>query len=314
MSRSWELLAEHLRIKGDVRLKKHAIVCAPNIESLKQFEARYLPTGCHFANNTLNIPGFTSTEIDDAGPNKGPVERIDLDAYAISFPLKSVALDYLKAFVNWQDANSFSWFFLLDWSMSDQRFWLSQLISSTELLDSSCANVAAGSITVCCVNADYIYTWQKNTTQWHPQHVDFIQQTLRAFCLLKKCSLLYNTTLDKSAETHELDKETFMSILAHKFDKIAVNLIAPSELQVPWGSDTTGLIKTLSDTFDPTQVLTDDFINGKFKTFIPNIMTKAAQEDEIPVEEEPVRPFKVGVQVELAKIYKEVQKRQAPCP
>lgn len=311
MPNPWKLLAEQLGSNEETHDKKTVIICAPNVESLKQFEARYLPAGCKFINSSVDVLGFTSTEVEVDATDKSGCEILELDAYTVSFPLTSVALEYLNAMVelkNGDDCN-LHWVFLLDWSMSNQRLWLQELISSIDLLSNSGIGIPAGTITACCVNTENIYTWQKNTTQWLAQHVDFIQQSLRSFCLLKRCSLLYCTTLQPSSPPSDIDKEVFLNILIGKFESVPTDLVSASELRVPWGSDSVGLIKTVSESFEPSQVLTKEFIN-KYRSFIPNVMAHAIQHNETPVEPKRIEPFNVDVQHELSKIYQQVQQRK----
>ncbi|QLL30228.1 hypothetical protein HG536_0A00450 [Torulaspora globosa] len=311
MSGSWKLLAKTLGSKAETRSRKTAIVCAPTVESLKQFEARCLPNGCNFANTTMSVLGFSSAEVDIGTTNKRRREILELDAYAISFPITAFALDYLTAFVDLKNADdySISWFFVLDWAMPNQRFWLQELISSVDVLSSSGACIPAGSMTICCVNTDHIYTWQKNTTQWLPEHVEHIQQALRSFCLLKKCSLLYYPTLLPSSALSDSDKEAALNVLLGKLDLISADLVSTSDLRVPWGSDSIDLIKRAPKSFEPSQVFTNEF-KENFEAFIPRVVAPSARSDEMPMEQESIAPLKIDVQQELQKIYDQVQKHK----
>ncbi|QLQ77795.1 hypothetical protein HG537_0A00420 [Torulaspora globosa] len=308
MSTSWELLAKRLGSKTETRSKKTAIVCAPTVESLKQFEVRCLPNGCNFTNTTMSVLGFSTAEIEIGTRDRSGRQVLELDAYAISFPITAFALEYLKAFVNLKSPDySVSWFLVLDWTMSNQRFWLQELISSIELLSSNGACIPAGLMTICCLNTDHIYTWQKNTTQWLPDHVEHIQQALRSICLLKKCSLFYYPTLSPSSVLSDFDKDVALNVLLGKLDSIPADLVSTSKLRIPWGCDSIGLIKTVSESFEPSQVLTNEF-KEKFGTFIPRVIASSAHNDEMPLEQESIGPYKIDVQHELQKIYDQVQK------
>lgn len=310
MSSAWELLAERLGSKTETRSRKTAIICAPTVESLKQFEARCLPNGCNFSNSTMSVLGFSAAEVELGGTNKSRREVLELEAYAISFPIKEFALEYLKAFVNLKSPGdySISWFLILDWTMSNQRFWLKELILSIDLLSSNGACIPAGSITICCLNTDHIYTWQKNTTQWLPEHVEHIQQALRSLCLLKKCSLFYYPTVSTPPLLSNFDKETALNVLLGKLDSIPADLVSTSELRIPWGCDSIGLIKTVSESYEPSEVLTNEF-KENFEAFIPRV-TASAHSDDMPAELESIAPYKIDVQHELHKIYLQVQKHK----
>lgn len=311
MSNPWTELLKKVDDRAVPRYKKVIIVCAPNVESSRQFEARFLPTGVQTLNETLNVLGFDATSLEVRTSNGRLEHFLDLDVYTIPFPVKGRSIECLRAFVKLEDHQNYDihYFFLLDWSMSNQRTWLRQLNSSVQLLQDAGSDVSQGSITVCCMNTEHIYTWQKNTAQWLPRHVEFVQQSVRSFCLLKECSLLYCTSLANS-EKEKTDQTVFVDIVSGDFSHIMADLVNPSKLLIPFGSDSIGLIKTVCDSFDPIRVLEEEFICEKFETFVPTLDDSSLR-DEAPSNLDLLTPYKVDIQQELAKIYHKVQAQKA---
>lgn len=312
MSNPWIDLLKKLNEGSEPRYKKVVIVCAPNVDSLRQFEAHYLPNGLKSPNKTLNLLAYNATS-SEVRTSSGRLEHIlDIDVYSIPFPVMDRSVDYVKAFVKLEEPENCSihYFFLLDWSMSDQRFWLRQLNSSVRLLRDSGCYLPEGSITVCCLNTEHIYTWQKNTAHWLPRHIEFVQQSLRAFCLLEKCSLLYSAN-GSNAESLEAERAVFIKIISRDFAEITPELVNPSNLLIPYGSDSLELIKTVSDSFDPTRVLQDEFIHDKFETFVPCVDNSSVREEDPSDDTKICVPFKVDIQHELSKIYHNAQAQSA---
>lgn len=312
MPDSWFDLLQ-AQIKDAVpRCKRVLIVCSPNIESSRQFEARFLPTGVQTINETLNILGFDSTSLEIEAQGGELDHVLDLDVYTVPFPVITPSVKYLKAFVDLQDQDfNIHFVFLLDWAMADQRFWLRKINSSLLVLVDAGFHVSEGFTTICCLNSEHIYTWQKNTTQWLTKHIEFVQLTLRSFCISKECSLIYCTSTELS-EKSEVDQTVFKHVITKDFARIPADFANSSKLVIPFGADSLELVKNVSGSFDPTLVVKDEFISGKYETYIPCFEDLLRKEklgiNELP----PIGPYKVDIQHELSRIFDRVQSKQDP--
>lgn len=280
------------------------VIAAPTIETLRVFEKRFLPQNCSFNNKSIDLLGYTSCNLQSE-----EADNANIELYSLKFPLSRNKIQYLEAFLDVQSAK-IKWWFLLDWGLSDQIHWLRQLSESIDTLKNEQASLMAGSITVACLNSDQIYFKLRNTTEWHSNHVEFLQQSLRSFCLLKKCSLIYSDSSD--SETSRL--QVFIKLLFDNYRGIQTEFVNTCKLLIPYGSDTEGLIKTLDDTFDPSEVLDGDFMAQRYEKMIPRPKMSDLQGLEDIEENSPFdleHPYTVDVQQKLSELYKLSKKRFA---
>ncbi|CDH10728.1 uncharacterized protein ZBAI_02514 [Zygosaccharomyces bailii ISA1307] len=297
MPNSWlELLSQNAQRKES----KHGcvvVIAAPTIETLRVFEKWFLPQNCSFNNKSIDLLGYTSYNLQSADADDATIEL-----YSLKFPLSRNKIQYLEAFLDVQSAK-IKWYFLLDWGLSDQIYWLRQLSESIDTLKNEQVSLMAGSITVVCLNSDHIYFKLRNTTEWHSNHVEFLQQSLRSFCLLKKCSLIYSDSSD--LETSRL--QVFTKLLFDNYRGIQTDFVSTCKLLIPYGSDTVGLIKTLDETFDPSEVLDGDFIAQRYEKMIPGPKMSDLQGLEGIGENSPFdldHPYTVDVQQKLSELYR----------
>lgn len=299
MGNSWkELLNEESR--ADLSSSKTVVViCSPTVETQRKFEKHYLPNGCEMKNESMLLLGFTSFTVADVNL-KGNEHNWDI--YSVRFPVNNSAIALLEAVLDKQsETKLIKWCFLFDWEMSNQKTWLRQLTSSYDMLRQSAFKLSEGSINVLCLSAEQIYTKQKYTTEWHSQHIELIQQALRSFCLLKKCSLVY--TDSTSAGTGE-EKHLFINLVSKNYKEISPVFVNPTRIVIPCGSDTVGLIKTLNQAFDPSDVLNEDFIRDDYEKVIPDITIKIVAQHKSRCDgSDSQLPFSVDVQEELSKLY-----------
>lgn len=303
MSNSW---LELLKQTDECKLTPSCVVviAAPTIETLRAFERSFLPQNCSFNNKSMDLVGFTSNKFRESDGHDKTIEL-----YSVLFPLTEEKMRFLEAFVDITTVN-IKWWFLLDWALSSQRTWLRDLNDSMNILKSEDANLLAGSITTTCLNTDHIYFKLRNTTEWHSSHVEFLQQSLRSFCLLKKCSLIYADP-DASGTSGQ---QVFIKLLFDNYREIQAEFVSACKILIPYGSDTYGLIKTLDDTFEPSKVVEDTFISQKYEKIIPGPKYVSLQETEdIEADGNFDRdhPYYVDVQQKLSELY-EVGKKCFP--
>lgn len=307
MGNSWrELLNQESR--NDLSSSKTVLViCSPTVETQRKFEKHYLPQGCEMKNESMLLLGFTSATFKDVNSKGKKHHIIDMDIYSVRSPVDKSVIALLRASLGIQaETTLIKWCFLFDWEMSNQKTWLRQLSSSYDMLRGSGFKLSEGSINVICLSADQIYIKQKYTTEWHSQHIELIQQTLRSFCLLKKCSLLY--TDSTSAGTDD-EKHLFMNLVSKNYREITPIFVNPTRIIIPYGSDTVGLIKTLNDTFDPSNVLNEEFISEDYEKVIPDSTIKNVMQQTNRCDGSEVHlPFSVDVQEKLSKLYHFSQK------
>ncbi|GAV53805.1 hypothetical protein ZYGR_0AK03070 [Zygosaccharomyces rouxii] len=306
MSNSWsELLKENDR--KETSWKRIAVICAPTIETLRCFEKTFLSRGCMLSNQSMYSIGFGFDSLNDGIMGN---RLIDCELYSVLFPLQENSLKCLESFVDVK-STAIKWWFLLDWSLEDQKFWLRKLIKSLDTLKAANANLTAGSVTINCLNTDQIYTKQKNTTAWHSNHVEFLQQSLRSFSFLEKCSLIYSDPKDPTTSNTQL----FGQLLADNYREIQADFVSATKILIPFGSDTPGLIKTLDESFEPLQVLEKGFIAQRFEKFIPgeNLEgeeeTEDEKEDDEDIHYDIDHPYSVDVQQSLSKLYEKGKQR-----
>ncbi|CAR27811.1 hypothetical protein ZYGR_0N02970 [Zygosaccharomyces rouxii] len=306
MSNSWsELLKENDR--NETTWKRTVVICSPTIETLRSFEKTFLPSNCGLSNQSMHSIGFGFDSLRDGIMGN---TLVNCELYSVLFPLQETSLECLKSFVDVK-SSTIKWWFLLDWSLNDQKFWLAKLIKSLETLKAANVNLTAGSITISCLNTDHIYAKQKNTTTWHSNHVEFLQQSLRSFSFLEKCSLVYSDPNDSTRSGTQL----FGQLIADNYREIQADFASATKILIPYGSDTPGLIKTLDESFEPLQVLEQIFITQRFEEFIPGEKLEGDQEKEEEEEDDEDvhydidHPYSVDIQQELSNLYEKGKQR-----
>lgn len=311
MSNNWPGIS-----KGDDRnetsWKRVAVICAPTIETLRDFEKTFLPPECTLSNQSMSSIGFGFNSLHN-GDTMGN-RLVNYELYSTLFPLEDYSLKCLESFIDLK-STSVKWWFLLDWNLDDQKYWLRKLIRSLDALKAANANLTAGSITISCLNTDQIYTKQKTTTVWHSTHIEFLQQSLRSFSFLKKCSLIYSDPNDSIRSGVQL----FNQLLNDNYREIQADFVTGTKILIPYGSDTPGLIKTLDESFEPLQVLKEEFVAQRFEKLIPGEKLDTDEdEDEGRNEKENDdddacydihHPYIVDVQQELSKLYERGKQR-----
>ncbi|GCE97647.1 dynein light intermediate chain [Zygosaccharomyces mellis] len=300
MPDSWTRLLEESD-KNETTWKRITVICAPTIETLRCFEKTFLPPGCILSNHSMYSIGFGFNSVHDGIMGN---RLTNCELYSVLFPLQEASLECLKSFVDLK-STAIKWWFLLDWRLDDQKFWLSNLIRSLEVLRVANSNLTAGSVTICCLNTDQIYTKQKSTTTWNSNHVEFLQQSLRSFAFLERCSLVYSDPNDSTRSGTLL----FGQLLADNYREIQADFVSATKILVPYGSDTPGLIKALDESFEPLQVLEQGFITQKFEKFIPGEKLEADEDKEKEdINDENIQSdldhtYNVDVQQELSNLY-----------
>lgn len=302
MSNLWSDLLQQNDGDKSTPSRRIVIVCSPTIESLRSFEKTFLPPECEFSNHSMHSIGFTSTNLRKGLETE---ELVHCELYSILFPVQEIQLEQLEAFIDLK-SSIIKWWFLLDWSLVDQKFWLRKLHTTVRGLKISNTNLKAGSITINCIHTDHIYKKQKNTTDWHSNHVEFLQQTLRSFSLIEQCSLVYSDPTGSIMSGIQL----LGQLLVDNYREIQSDFISASKILIPYGSDTPGLIKTLDESFKPSEIQEDEFITQKFEKFIPGRKLQADQEEQEEAdhsiqegEYDINHPYTVDIQLELSKLH-----------
>lgn len=309
MVSAWDELLEKLYIERTKSVVNTTVVfSAFNLESLQNCQKYCFPDDCK-VDNLMSMVSYKRTENYKFLKNSeelGLVKNSILDIYTNLIEFENYdSLAYLKCLLPKNEGSmNIKWCVILDWAIADQRRWLGYLRGYTERLESLGFNMVNNKVCIICLHSEKIYDLQRLTTSWSSSHIDFIQQTLRSFCLYKRCSLLY---IDNGELSNEELKDVFNEVvIVGKFHKL--EMVASSRICISEGSDSIGLIQTLNETFDPTEVMTDEFQYAKYENKIPMAITEDVGPSTIISFES--QHHRINEQTKLAEMYKSVRLKE----
>ncbi|CCD26782.1 dynein light intermediate chain NDAI_0I02130 [Naumovozyma dairenensis CBS 421] len=275
MDNAWEeLLSEHVQepLQKDAT-STAAIFCSPNRSSLQQVDKLFFcdTPSMDPCQSNFELLKFRSLVYKDSISKTGQVKSSrDLDVYFLYTPFPGSTLDIIENIISARKnsvSNSFElqWHFVLDWAETDHRQWLNYLHSYfQELKERNLFPPSEKCATIWCINTDSIYSLLKSSTLWHTHHIDFIQQSLRVFCLFENCSLIY-ASLSK-----EDDKQFYRDLFRDAYENtpLPIEMASFTKLVIPHRSDTRELIKTLDEDFHIPANLDAAFFE-KYKEVLP---------------------------------------------
>ncbi|SCU86734.1 LANO_0C09032g1_1 [Lachancea nothofagi CBS 11611] len=226
-------------------------------------------------------------------------EELVVHIYTVAWPLTATVVDLLSIFVN-SEISGVRWVFLLDWLEGNHKSWLRGLCESFELLRHKLGRNLE-ELDFCSVvglHAQNCTNMELTSPHWNSLKMEFMNQTLRSFALIKHASLL---SLEEETPAERL-LEVCKIVLGQESSQ-EPEYITMSKLFVPQGSDSARKIKTMGEEFPVTQIEQETFIGGQFERIIPGEMMTPST--DLLSEEEPVINLKeVDVQKELADVYK----------
>lgn len=276
-----------------------AIIYSPSSKTLHQFINICFPEGSNSILDTTLINYATIGWTNDLK------ENYSVDVYTLIRNTDD-ALDLLKPFLQ-EHSSKVRWLILLDWTLNDQKLWLNELSYAfnkiKQLNDDN-------EFSVWCLNSGEILNLQRNTTVWQSVHIDFILQTLRSFCYFNDSSLFYiceDHTEEKREEAQRLKYQELLKHFCEDRDmKDHIEMVKRSQILIPKGCDSIGLIKTVDERFEPTEVKEQHFL-ARYMDFIPTIdkiredrkTTSGIDLDKLY----PLEVFKVNIQEELGKMF-----------
>ncbi|CCK70400.1 dynein light intermediate chain KNAG_0E01340 [Huiozyma naganishii CBS 8797] len=285
MSNTWDELLNYGYSKP-VEAKPIIVVISPHEETLVEFQKMISPfVQKQQRERASRLFGYCDLVLDkDSGNGRSGAE---LALYTVLRNDRWDSLPMLKSLLgtSLQDSSQITrWYVVLDWAQDFQRQWLQYLEMCREKL-----TPLTLSLNVVCINSHHIYFLQENIAAWENYHTDYIQQSLRTFCLQAHGSLVY---LDENPSVNFIEK-----LLLNRILESDTELVKPEKIVVPQDSDSYRLIQTLDESFDPITLTT-----SKYQNIIPQGSQKSHNltvENEIP--EEPVQV--PSVQEVLAQLY-----------
>ncbi|CAI4050440.1 hypothetical protein SUVZ_13G4300 [Saccharomyces uvarum] len=299
MSNAWDkLLAQNESVvNAEETFETTVVIYSPSGRTLHQFTTVCFPEGTSPALDTdlINYAtiGWTS-DLDQC---------YTLDVYTL---IKNSAdtLDLIRPFLE-KPTSKVHWLILLDWSLNDQKLWLSELFGTFNKIKQLNDN---NDLSVWCLNSSEIFNLQRNTTAWQSAHIDFILQTLRSFCHFNESSLIYvdeDSSEEEEEETQKLRyQEILKGIIEGKDMKRHLEMVKRSKIVIPKGYDSIGLIKTIDERFEPSEVGDDQFVD-KYTDFVPamDVIRDSGKSYNDLDKLHPLSSFQVDIQEELGKMF-----------
>ncbi|KOG97628.1 dynein light intermediate chain [Saccharomyces eubayanus] len=299
MSNAWDkLLAQNEPVaNAKETFETTVIIYSPSRKTLQQFTTICFPEGTSPALDTSLINYATIGWTSDSD------QCYTVDVYTL---IKNSAdtLDLLKPFLQ-EPTSKVHWLILLDWSLNDQKLWLNELFGTFNKIKQLNDN---NNISLWCLNSSEIFNLQRNTTAWQSAHIDFILQTLRSFCHFNESSLIYvdeDSSEDEEEETQKLRyQEILKRIIEGRDIKRYIEMVKRSRIVIPKGCDSIGLIKTIDERFEPSELGDDQFLD-KYTDFVPAI--DVIRDNGKPCYDldklHPLSSFQVDIQEELGKMF-----------
>ncbi|CAI4048961.1 hypothetical protein SKDZ_13G4260 [Saccharomyces kudriavzevii ZP591] len=301
MGNAWdELLAQSEPVtntKGTVATT--AVIHSLSSKTLHQFTTLCFPEGTSSLLDTKLVNFATIGWTNDLE------QHCSLDVYTL---IKNGpdALNLLKPFLQ-ERSSRIHWLILLDWSSNDQQLWLGELFSTFSSIKQLSDD---NEFSVWCLNSDKIFSLQRNTTVWQSAHIDFVLQSLRSFCYFNDSSLFY---IDEHRNEEEDEKALglkYQEILKHAVEgrdmEDYIEMVKRSRISIPKGCDSIGLIKTIDERFEPTEVEDVQFMT-RYTNFVP---TTDGIKDGREIynfydlnEAQSLTSFQVNIQEELGKMF-----------
>lgn len=154
------------------------------------------------------------------------------------------SINLLQPFLNEED--NFVVISLLDWMSLDQQMWLSYLQDCQDKLVAFNKKLNLIAKWIVALHSENIYSLVNDRIEWYQDHVEYIQQSLRSFALNNQDGLIYlDSRLDYSPNFSD-------NILQNKFTDNDLDMVNPTKILIPFGTDSNNFILTINDKFDST--------------------------------------------------------------
>ncbi|CCC69859.1 hypothetical protein NCAS_0D02780 [Naumovozyma castellii] len=295
MENQWETFLDLQNGNEFQKLNHTLIFCSPNKKSLSKIK-KLLFEKDGGVNDDFELITFFNVSLKSIMSNKSG----SLDVYMLYTPTDLETIDLMNTFTKGICSTSrklIHWIFVLDWEVPNQKSWLRYLINSFTTLQKLETEHSKTDRAVWCINSEFIRTLFRSTTLWHSHHVDFIQQTLRSFCIRKHSSLAY---IDNNSKKFSI--KAILKDILQDDDISPVEMVDQTNILIPFGADSDSLIKTLDDAFDPTSILESEFISN-FETTIPAYPRSRLQDNSQDANNDESSFYSIDLQERLSKIY-----------